>query len=679
MSVLRRLHLGFAALLLLFAAFLVVQFAVGGKVRSDHEDATARITAARLANDRVLQRMTDAETGVRGFQLTGDRSFLEPYENGRAATLAALDEVAAGTRDAGVRQMVSQEGAVVGRWLEQYADAVATSDQPGDAVALAARGKQIFDELRLVNEAVGEAIAAELRAEEHSWVTVQRLVNGGSVVLLAAILMVAYLVASTARRKLFAPLDQLGRTIRRLAEGDRSARAQPVEAVELRTVVDALNDLAAQTEELLAGEQARADRAGLRQAVAAELQDVREPTVAVRRIAELIGAAVTGTGTETGTETGTGTGRGGSGGGIGTGSGTGNGGGSGNGSVHCALVIPGAGTVQVQWPDGTRPLSEAVAGKLLAGAPGRVLTFDDGAIGVTIGGDADCEAGFLLVSRPGRRTWADGERRLLVGTAGALERVLRQLTLQYRQTRLITELRMLDHRKDVFIQTVTHELRTPLTSILGYTEMLTEDTGDLSPVQQRSLSAITRNAHRLHETIADLVLLDRPDTAGFPAAPLDLGELAAMVHTELENAARAKSLSVGFEAEPCWVLGDRTQLQRALRKLMENAIKFTPPGGSVRCELTTGADGRSVSVSVTDTGIGIPAEDVPGLFTPFHRAGNAMDQAVQGPGLGLAIVRDIVSDHGGTIAVQSVLGRGSTFTITLPAVTAPVPQSVPVG
>ncbi|MEU8239525.1 ATP-binding protein [Actinoplanes missouriensis] len=646
MSVQRRLHLGFAALLLLFAAFLVVQFAVGGQLRSGHEDTTARIAAAGRANDRVLQRMTDAETGVRGYQLTGDRSFLEPYQNSRSATLAALDEVVAGTRDAGVLRMAGQEGAVVGRWLEQYAEVVVASDQPGATVSLAARGKQMFDELRLVHEAVDEGIAAELRAEERSWVTVQRLVNGGSVVLVAAILVLAYLVASTGHRKLFMPLDRLGRTIRRLAEGDRSARAEPVEAVELRTVVDALNDLAAQTEELLAGEQARADRAGLRQAVAAELQDVRDPTVAAHRIAELIGVAVSD---------------------------------GGSGSVHCALVLPGTGAVQVQWPDGTRPLSEAVAGKLLAGGPGRVLTFDDGAIGVTIGGDADCEAGFLLVSRPGQRTWADGERRLLVGTAGALERVLRQLTLQHRQSRLITELRMLDHRKDVFIQTVTHELRTPLTSILGYTEMLTEDTADLSPVQQRSLSAITRNAHRLHETIADLVLLDRPDAAGFPAAPLDLGELAAMVHTELENAARAKNLSVGLEAEPCWVLGDRTQLQRALRKLMENAIKFTPSGGSVRCELTTGADGRSVSVSVTDTGIGIPAEDVPGLFTPFHRAGNAMDQAVQGPGLGLAIVRDIVSDHGGTIAVQSVVGRGSTFTITLPAVTAPLPESVPVG
>jgi two-component system phosphate regulon sensor histidine kinase PhoR len=122
------------------------------------------------------------------------------------------------------------------------------------------------------------------------------------------------------------------------------------------------------------------------------------------------------------------------------------------------------------------------------------------------------------------------------------------------------------------------------------------------------------------------------------------------------------------------VRGDRTQLQRALRKLLENAIKFTPAGGSVtwRC----GGDERTVTIAVTDTGIGIPAEDVPGLFTPFHRAGNAMDQAVQGPGLGLAIVRDIVRDHGGSIAVQSVVGRGSTFTITLPA--APAPAQVPV-
>lgn len=665
MSVLQRLHLGLAVLIVLFVTFLVVHFAVGGRLRADHELRADRLATARLANDRLLQHMTDAETGVRGYQLTADRSFLAPYESGRSGAAAALDEVAAGTDEDTVRRILDRERAVVTTWLREYAAPVVSAARPETDEAAAARGKRMFDELRMVNEAVSEAVDAERRAAEHAAVRAERLVTGVSVALLGALLAVAFAVVRIGSRQLLTPLDQLGRTIRRLAGGDRSARAEPVGAVELRAVVDALNDLAAQTEELLAREQARSARAGLRLAVAAALQDLREPAAAVRRITELIG---TGLGVTTA------------------------------GAVHCGLVVPGTGPVRAHWPATAAELAGTTVTELLTNAPGEIVTFPGGALGVTIGGDTDCETGFLWVSRPelaagaagasapgasaagvsaadGEPGWTDAERRLLTGVAGAIERVLRQLTLQHRQARLITELRILDQRKDVFIQTVTHELRTPLTSILGYTEMLSEDAGNLSPVQQRSLNAINRNAYRLHQTIGDLVLLDRPDTAEVRTEPIDLAELATTVHTELANAARAKELTVGFEAAEGWVLGDRVQLQRALRKLMENAIKFTPAGGSVRCALT--ADPDTVTVVVSDTGIGIPAEDVPGLFTPFHRAGNAMDQAVQGPGLGLAIVRDIVSDHGGSITVQSVVGGGSTFTLTLPALPAPVAATVP--
>jgi signal transduction histidine kinase len=117
------------------------------------------------------------------------------------------------------------------------------------------------------------------------------------------------------------------------------------------------------------------------------------------------------------------------------------------------------------------------------------------------------------------------------------------------------------------------------------------------------------------------------------------------------------------------VNGDAGQLQRALRHLVQNAIKFTGPGGRIGCRLGAG-DGTAgeAVVSVTDTGIGIPENDLPGLFTPFHRAANAMDRAVQGAGLGLAIVHNIVAEHGGAVAVRSRVDEGSTFTVTLPAV-----------
>jgi len=169
--------------------------------------------------------------------------------------------------------------------------------------------------------------------------------------------------------------------------------------------------------------------------------------------------------------------------------------------------------------------------------------------------------------------------------------------------------------------------------------------------------------------VADLLLLDRAgERAGAGPAPVDLAAMLAGVHDAASAAARAKNVAGLLDAEPVWVLGDAPQLATAVHKLVDNAIKFTPAGG--RFELRLSADGERATLTVTDTGMGIPADDLPGLFTPFHRAANAMDQAVQGPGLGLAIVRDIVTEHGGTVSARSEVGRGSVFTVTLPVLSA---------
>ncbi|GIF15654.1 ATP-binding protein [Actinoplanes teichomyceticus] len=632
----RRLHQGFAALLALFTAFLVVQFGVGARLRDDHDRRFARIGDARDANRLALQRMTDAETGVRGYQLTGERLFLSPYDSGRGAALVALDRAATLSHDPQARALLHAERQAADDWLGQYA--VPTAGGPAAGRPSAALGKQLFDRLRAVNSAADDAIAAEQHAERVTARRTERLLGLASGVLVVAVLAAGYLLVRVSRRQLLVPLARVGDTIRRQAAGDRSARAEPDGAAELRTVIEALNDLGAQTERLLADEQARAARAWLRQAVAGELQqEGADPAVVAYRVVARIAGAL------------------------------------GADAVYGALPVPGAGQVTAHWPETAAELDPAVAGDLLAGPAGeQVAGRPGGGLAVTLGADGECPRGYLLVVRESVPQWAESERRLLAGVAREIERVLRQHGIRAQQDLLISELRMLDQRKDVFIQTVTHELRTPLTSILGYAEMLAEaDDGELTPMQRRSVQAVLRNAHRLHDTIGDLLLLDRPGCGAESTEPLDVAELATSVHTELCTAAQAKALTVTFEAEPAWVHGDRTQLQRALRKLMENAIKFTPPGGSVtwRC----GMQEQTVTVAVTDTGIGIPAADVPGLFTPFHRAGNAMDQAVQGPGLGLAIVRDIVRDHGGGIAVQSAVGRGSTFTVTLPAVPAPVP------
>ncbi|MDI6105860.1 ATP-binding protein [Actinoplanes sp. NEAU-A12] len=640
MSVQRRLNVGSFLVLLLFVVLLAVQFVAGPRLRTQYDGDIARADRAAAANDQVLQRMTDAETGVRGFQLTGDPAFLEPYEEGWTGALAGLDEIANNGFAPQVEQLLGREREAVRAWLDGYALPIVTAGVPDNDGARAVEGKRLFDEIRMVGEVLDRVLAAERRNLIAAELSERRLLDLFSAGLVAAILLVSYAVARTARRQLLVPLGDLGRTIRSLAGGNLATRAEPGGAAELRTVVQAVNDLAAQTETLLAAEQARAARAGLRQAVAAEMQEMTDPTACAHRIAELIGAAVCA------------------------------------GAVHCEMVFPGTGTVHVAWPSDARGLAAGLTAEMLAGKPGQLRVRPDGSIWLAIGGD-DCAPGYLYAVRPSAPVWTEAEQRLLAGVGREIERAVRQLTVQHQQARLITELRMLDQRKDVFIQTVTHELRTPLTSILGYAEMIADDEGELTAIQQRALDAILRNSHRLHDTIGDLVLLDRPDRgAALHTETLDLADVARMVRGELGNAAGAKNLTVTVDADEGWVRGDRTQLQRALSRLLDNAIKFTPAGGSVECRVT--ADARTVAVAVTDTGIGIPAEDVRGLFTPFHRAGNAVDQAVQGPGLGLAIVRDIVRDHGGTITVQSVVGRGSTFTVTLPAASASAPVLPPV-
>jgi signal transduction histidine kinase len=438
---------------------------------------------------------------------------------------------------------------------------------------------------------------------------------------------------------LLAPLEHIRTTLQRLAAGELSARAVPAGPGETRAVIGSLNRLAAETERLLAADAARVARADLRQAVAVAFRGSGDPVAAVELVAGLIGTAL------------------------------------GADAVYGTIVVGAPGGVTVCWPADAPSLSPRTAQDVLAGEPGRVLDVPhvQGGVGVAVGGDADSPPGLIYVVRQDRPDWSADERHLLTAAAREVDHAVGQLRLQHRQTALITELRTLDERKSAFVATVTHELRTPLTSILGYTELLTDgDGGELSPLQQRGVTAILRNAHRLNATVADLLLLDRANSSvGTAAARVDLAEVTATLRAEYDTQARLREITLTGEAEPVWVEGDAQQLARVLRNLLDNALKFTGPGGEIGYRLR--AAGRTAVLTVTDTGIGIPDKDQPGLFTPFHRAANAMDQAVQGSGLGLAIVRNIVAEHGGSVTADSGVGRGSTFTVTLPAVGPPEP------
>ena len=246
--------------------------------------------------------------------------------------------------------------------------------------------------------------------------------------------------------------------------------------------------------------------------------------------------------------------------------------------------------------------------------------------------------------------------------AARLERVSARLADQ--NQRLLE----VDRMKDEFIALVSHELRTPLTSISGYLEMaLDPEEGSLPPSVQRYLSIAERNVERLAGLVNQLLFLVRADShrLELDLRPLSLGRVVREAAETARPAAEAKEieLEVAVERLPP-VLADRTELLRLVDNLVSNAVRFTAPGGRVR--LVARRDGAAGVVEVTDTGIGIPADELPRLFERFFRASSATDSGIPGTGLGLAISQLVAEAHGTAIEVESTLGKGSTFRVVLP-------------
>jgi signal transduction histidine kinase len=236
-----------------------------------------------------------------------------------------------------------------------------------------------------------------------------------------------------------------------------------------------------------------------------------------------------------------------------------------------------------------------------------------------------------------------------------------------RQKRVEDELRELDRLKGEFVATVSHELRTPLTSISGYAELLLMS--DIEEQQRKMIEVIDRNSRRLLTLVEDLLTLSRVDSGALARMDedVDLSELIGAAASVLSPALDAAGVRVEAEVAPelPTVLGNRSQLERVLLNLMSNALKFSDSGAAITVRANLVDD--DVEFSVEDTGMGIPADEHPQLFTRFFRTAEARRRAIQGTGLGLAVVREIVERHHGVVSVRSALGEGTTMTVSLPA------------
>jgi two-component system sensor histidine kinase SenX3 len=235
----------------------------------------------------------------------------------------------------------------------------------------------------------------------------------------------------------------------------------------------------------------------------------------------------------------------------------------------------------------------------------------------------------------------------------------------------ISERRRLEAVRRDFVANISHELKTPVGALGLLAETLaTEDDAD---VRQRLADRIQTEALRVGRTIDDLLELSRIESGEMPQRePVTVSLVLAEAVERIRPAAEQADIEVVVQ-EPSRRLalfGDRRQLVSAVYNLLDNAVKYSDPGDSV--DVSAATDGRQVEISVRDRGIGIPASDLERVFERFYRVDQARSRQTGGTGLGLAIVRHVVNNHEGAVRVESRLGEGSTFTLSLPTASGPV-------
>ncbi len=246
-------------------------------------------------------------------------------------------------------------------------------------------------------------------------------------------------------------------------------------------------------------------------------------------------------------------------------------------------------------------------------------------------------------------------------------RLLEKGYLQELETRK-QEAERLNRLKSEFLASISHELRTPLHTIIGFSELLAEESeGPLNEEQRRFLGHIHRDSEHLLALINDVLDFSRIEAGGLDlhAEVLPLSEVISDAASAIRPSADVKGISMITDADSqVWILADRLRLRQVLYNLLSNAVKFTPGGGTISLGVAP-AEEHFVCITVSDTGIGIADEERAQIFDKFYQVGVTTGGVREGTGLGLAICKQLVEMHGGRIWVESEPGRGSRFHFTL--------------
>jgi PAS domain S-box-containing protein len=257
-----------------------------------------------------------------------------------------------------------------------------------------------------------------------------------------------------------------------------------------------------------------------------------------------------------------------------------------------------------------------------------------------------------------------------IQTANAeLECRVAERTAQLNKTN--AELERANHTKDEFLATMSHELRTPLNSIIGLSESLLEQKrGNLNNQQQKSLQIIESSGHHLLELINDILDLSKIEAKMFDfyPQPISVDEFCRSCLSFVRAQSAKKSITISYIPEPAVtkIFADPRRLKQILVNLLINAVKFTSEKGHVILRVHADTEQDRISFSVIDNGIGISAKDFERLFQPFVQLDSSLSRQYDGTGLGLSLVQKLTDLHGGSVTVESEVGKGSCFTINLP-------------
>jgi signal transduction histidine kinase len=604
----RILIAGAIVVAILLAEFLVMvsSFRATGQATDAQEAARRSATSAQQIEKYVL----DLETGSRGYIITGEPSFLQPWTTARKELPVASARLLADDQSNAAMAIDAAWKYYLSTWSIPLVQLARTDPKAARNRLTQQRAKDTFDEIRhlidpYVSMQLGEALRQQKRvdqAEDRGRMTV------GAGIGLTALLFV--LLVAFALRSAVGPLRRMAEAANQIAEGDIGAVVPEQGAGEVGLLARAFNEMS--------------------RSLSLQQRSLAEQNVDLERLANVLRAVLDST-------------------------------------VDGILLSDIEGNVQLA----NRPIVEmtrdlgmtfegSVTDRLLS-VSHRMQDPDDFR-----------DAMLHLATNPDEATFNEFEEvqtgRVFQGWTSVVRDDNGAFLGRIWTMRDVTRQRELDRLKDEFVATVSHELRTPLTSMMGFLQMIREgEAGDLTPEQDRFLSIVYRSSERLQRLVGDLLFVARLDASGIQLQTQDV-RLDEVMHEALESVsahARTRELDIVQEIhEVPPIEADRERLAQLVGNLLSNAVKFTPAGGTITAR--TFSQNGSVVAEIQDTGIGIPDGEQERLFQRFFRSSTATAQAIPGTGLGLVISKAIAESHGGTITVRSRPGDGSCFRVELP-------------